>query len=271
METRARNNLFYLLRADAEDARRARRRLAVGSAFAVFLGGLLTAVGLAIVVLAVCLSIVTLVGCAAAGRALRRNRDQLRHSARSMIANVQLKAGRAADRARGFLRAALRAGRAGAAQASSTLRSAGRSIAQSRPRRAADVQHEALRLNVAGTMHRRTGSHEQAIELHRRALEILSDGGDPRAVALTQNNLALAMSHAGDDSAATSLFEVAAATVRELGDREQEGKIMANLALAHRRHGRERQCEETLRLALTRLRRDSSAYRRVEAELRRVA
>jgi hypothetical protein len=79
------------------------------------------------------------------------------------------------------------------------------------------------------------------------------------------------MSHAGDDSEATSLFEVAAATVRELGDREQEGKIMANLALAHRRNGRERQCEETLRLALTRLRRDSSAYRRVEAELRRVA
>jgi hypothetical protein len=65
--------------------------------------------------------------------------------------------------------------------------------------------------------------------------------------------------------------QISIATVRELGDREQEGRIMANLALAHRRHGRSRECEEALRVALTKLRRDSNAYRRVEAELRRVA
>src|SRR5262249_58689542 len=105
------------------------------------------------------------------------------------------------------------------------------------------------------------------IELHKRALEILSDTNDLHAVALTQNNLALAMSHAGEDPAATSLFEQAAATVSWLGDQEQEGKIMANLALAHRRHGRVRESEETLRLALTKLRPDSSAYRRVQAQL----
>src|SRR5262249_43522728 len=75
----ARNSLWYLVRADAEDARQARRRLVVGSAFAVFLGGLLTAAGLAIVVLAACLLIVALVGGTAAVRALRRNRQQLLH------------------------------------------------------------------------------------------------------------------------------------------------------------------------------------------------
>ena len=158
----------------------------------------------------------------------------------------------------------------GVAHASTALNSARHSLAQPRPRNA-ELQHEALRLNAEGTKHRRSGAHEQAIELHKRALEILNDADDLHAVALTQNNLALALSHAGDDPGATSLFEQAAATVRELGDREQEGKIMANLALAHRRHGRSDECEQALRVALSKLRRDSNAYRRVEAELLRVA
>jgi hypothetical protein len=44
---------------------------------------------------------------------------------------------------------------------------------------------------------------------------------------------------------------------------------MANLALAHRRMGRLEQYEDSLRIALTKLRRDSTAYKRVEAELSR--
>jgi tetratricopeptide (TPR) repeat protein len=233
----ARNNLWHLVRTDAQ----ARRRLVVGSAFAVFLGGLLTAAGLAFVVLGVCLLIVVLVGGTAAFRALRRNR----HRGTAAL--------RAFRRKQHLIVAQL-----------TTLASRLRA-------RRIDVQHEALRLNVAGAQHRRSGEHAQAIELHERALEMLSDTDDLHAVALTQNNLALAMSHAGDDPAATSLFEQAATTVGALGDREQEGKIMANLALAHRRQGRSQECEETLRLALTKLRRDSTAYRRVEAELSRVA
>src|SRR5690349_6523431 len=241
METRARNNLFYLLRAETDEARQARRRLAVGSAFAVFLGGLFTAVGLARIVLGLCLFVVFLVGCTAAVRALRDHRDQLRRAGRSIVTNVltglhrtgDLVHGslrslfhsvrraslRSGDRIRNLAHAGVRAANAGVAQASNAVNSVGHSIAQSRPK-SGGLEHEALRLNVAGTQHRRSGAHEQAIELHRQALEILHDGDDPRAVALTQNNLALAMSHAGDDSEATFLFEQAAATVRELGDRE---------------------------------------------------
>ena len=236
----ARSSLWYLLRADAEDARQARRRLLVGSAFAVFLGGLLTAAGLAIVVLAVCLLIVAAVGGTAAVRVGLRNRDRLHASARSSVVQV----GGAFRRSAGHAKAALHAG---VAHASSTCESIGHRAAQMSRAKRADVQHEALRLNVAGAQQRRNGAHAQAIELHRRALEILTETNDLHAVALTQNNLALAMSHAGDDPAATSLFEQAAATVRELGDREQEGKIMANLALAHRRQGRPHECEEALR------------------------
>jgi NhaP-type Na+/H+ and K+/H+ antiporter len=133
-----------LLRAVAKEARPARRRLVVGIAFAVFLGGLLTAARLAIVVLGTSLVIVVLVGSTSAVRVL-------------------------------------------ASQPASTA-----------ALRALDRQH-------------------------RHALEILSYTNDLHAVALTQNNLALVMSHAGNDPAATLRFEQAAATVRELGDQEREG------------------------------------------------
>jgi tetratricopeptide (TPR) repeat protein len=134
-----------------------------------------------------------------------------------------------------------------------------------------DLHREALRLNAAGTRHRRSGSHAEAVELHRRALEILRGLDDPRAVALTQNNLALALSHNGDDGQAIALFEEAAATLSELGEEEHEGRIMANLGLAHRRHGRHEQSENVLQLALSKLPPTSRAYETVEAELRRAS
>jgi tetratricopeptide (TPR) repeat protein len=134
-----------------------------------------------------------------------------------------------------------------------------------------DVQRQALRLNAEGTNHRRQGEYAQAVELHTRALVLLRDVDNPHALALTQNNLALALSHVGDDPTAISLFEQAVATLDALGDRENEGKIMANLALAHRRHGRTDESADVLRLALTKLERNSSAYELVEAELSRAS
>lgn len=281
MESRVRNSLWSFLRADAKEARRARRRLVFGIAFSVFLGGLLMAAGLAVVVLGTSLFIVVLIGSTSAVRAFRRNRHQLQRYVRMIVTRASRASRRSAHDAKRAFHAVLRIVNVGVAHAqrvrgSVTRRVAGGlAISRHRPRlpraRHIDVQHEALRLNVAGTKHRRSGEHAKAIELHRRALEILSDTEDLHAVALTQNNLALAMSHVGDDPAATVLFEQAAATLRELGDQEREGRIMANLALAHRRHGRVRECEDVLRLALTKLHHDSSAHRRVEAELSRVA
>ena len=132
-----------------------------------------------------------------------------------------------------------------------------------------DPHREALRLNAAGTRERRNGAHSQAAELHGRALEILQAVDDRRALALTQNNLALALSHVGDDGKAIALFEQAASTLRELGEVEHEGQVMANLGLAHRRHGRHEQSETMLELALTKLRPASRAYEAVDAELSR--
>lgn len=272
MESCARNSLWYLLRAHSAEAQRARRRLGVGIAFAVFVGGLLTAIGFAIVVLVLSLSIVVLVAATSAVRAVRRHRHGLRLLGRAMVTRV-VRALRHVD-ARG--RHAVYAVAAQATKASIfTRRRIAESAAKVRQARGLprtsyiDLQREALRLNAAGTKRRRNGAPAEAIRLHTQALEILHEAHDPHATALVQNNLALALSHVGDDRRATTLFEQAAATVRELGDADHEGRIMANLALTHRRHGRVDECDDMLALALTKLRRDSSAYKRVEAELAR--
>jgi tetratricopeptide (TPR) repeat protein len=301
MESHVRNSLWHLLRANSAEAQLARRRLGVGIAFAVFLSGLLTAIGLAMVVFALSLLLVVLIAAVSAVRAVRRHRDELRRLGRALVTSIAHAFRRAHARARqvlsagvarlsgvriaaarriaqftsrlrsvGLKREAVDLSAAGVAYLSSLRRSAARRIAQFMPRpRAVDLQREALRLNAAGTKRRRDGAPAEAIPLHTRALEILRDTHDPHATVLVQNNLALALSHAGDDRRATALFEQAAATARRLGDAEQEGRIMANLAVAHRRHGRVGECDQTLRLALTKLRRDSSAYRRVAAELTR--
>ncbi|MFY9579797.1 MAG: tetratricopeptide repeat protein [Gaiellaceae bacterium] len=134
-----------------------------------------------------------------------------------------------------------------------------------------DPRGTALRLNAAGTQYRRDGRYDEAVECHRRALEILRALDDRQAAALTQSNLALALSHAGDDGWAIGLFEEAASTLHDLGDEEHEAQIMANLGLAHRRHGRREEGDNVLELALSKLTPASSAYQAIEAELRRAS
>jgi hypothetical protein len=134
-----------------------------------------------------------------------------------------------------------------------------------------DPRRNALRLNAAGAQYRRDGLYDHSVDCHRRALEIFRALEDRKAAALTQSNLALALSHAGDDNWAIGLFEEAAATLRELGDEEHEAQIIANLGLAHRRHGRREEGDNVLELALTKLPPASSEYQAIEAELRRAS
>lgn len=287
MESARRQSLWYLLRADTRDAQRARQRLAAGTCLALFFAGLLAAVGLAVVVVAACVLFVAAVAAAGAVHALRRHRDRLSSSARSLVSEAYSaleRYGSAAWQyakqlgglshrmlARHGSQAREHAKRLpGLLETSAARAAAGVRQIQPSPR-PIDLQREALRLNAEGTNERRRGAYAEAVDLHTRALILLQDVDNPHAVALTQNNLALALSHVGDDGDAISLFEQAAATLHELGDKENEGKIMANLALAHRRHGRADESADVLRLALTKLERDSSAYELVEAELSRAS
>lgn len=137
--------------------------------------------------------------------------------------------------------------------------------------RTADPQQEALRLNATGTQLRRDGRSEEAAVCHRQALDILRSLDDRRAVALTQSNLALALSQSGDDEQAIGLFEEAASTLHDLGDEEHEAQIMANLGITHRRNGRDEEANNVLELALSKLTPSSSAYQAIEEQLRRAS
>lgn len=297
------NTLWSLVRASSAEGQRRRRRVGAGAALTMLMSGLLTAIGLGIVVLAFAAVVLVVLGGAVAARArtaywaqvrlrggriadavLRRSgivlavaRTGLRHVRRlapSTLAWLRLRApGLAkvcADHASGARRRLATSG-----ESAVTRIRAGVEHMQhqhlSQGTQPIDLQGEALRLNASGTRHRRNGAHAEAAELHRRALKLLHGLDDRRAVALTQNNLALALSHVGDDSDAIALFEEAAATLRELGEKEHEGRIIANLGLAHRRHGRYEQSENVLQLALTKLTPASRAYERVEAEVRRAS
>src|SRR5262249_28602286 len=146
MKSQACNSLGYLLRADAVEARKARRRLLVGVAFSVFLGGLLLAVGLAVVLLAASLLIVALVGGVSAVRVLRRNRHRLRHDVRSTVTHLVGTLGQGADR---VARACNRLVSVCVARAARFRISIGRNPRQ------VDAHDVALSLNVAGAKHRR--------------------------------------------------------------------------------------------------------------------
>src|SRR5437773_10844839 len=189
MESPVHNSLWYLLRTDSDEARRARRRLSVGLALALLVSGLLTAVGLAIVVFATSLAVVVLVAGMGAFRAMRRNRRRLQRSARAAVTAVGRTSSRGARRAGTFLSAQAQGLLRTSGEWSSRLRGFSRrwslgAVQQARHTwttmrvRRIDLQREALRLNAAGTKRRRSGAHAEAIELHQRALELLQNTQD---------------------------------------------------------------------------------------------
>jgi tetratricopeptide (TPR) repeat protein len=281
------NSFWELARERSVDGEVLRRRIAALAAFAVGVWGFLLAVGLGVIVLLFLGGIVVLVGAATllavwptlrsvGGDAIAYARDRSRVACGQLVALSR----RVLSAARPVLAEARThssgLARAAADSAFRIVRSVGQAARATTIRfapRAAqlDPGQEAMRLNGTGTQHRRSGRYDEARECHRQALEILQALGDRRGVALTQSNLALALSHAGDDERAVGLFEEAAAILRELGDEEHEAQIMANLGVTHRRHGRQEEGDNVLELALSKLSPASNAYQAIEAELRRAS
>lgn len=274
--TRQLDSVWQRAREDSRDGDVLRRRVAAIGALSLGVGGFLIAIGLTVVVLGFLAASVVAAGIVAflaAWPALRAFGLARLASVRerSRAAHGRIVPGwRSKQRA---ARAALIAGRARSATrartTSQTLRGATTRLAQLALRR--EPAREALRLNALGTQHRREGRYDDAVECHRQALEMLRSVDDRRGVALTKSNLALALSHAGDDGWAIGLLEEAAATLHDLGDEEYEARIMANLGAAHRRHGRPKEGADVLELALSKLSPASSAYEAIEAELKRAS
>jgi tetratricopeptide (TPR) repeat protein len=281
------NSFWELARQRSVDGEVLRRRIAAIGAIAVGFCGFLLAIGLAAVVLVFLAGIVVSVGVAALltfwprlrtfsgnGIAYTRNRSRaIRGQLLPLWRNVASAARMALIEACAHSNALAHAAAALGCRVGRSVRQTGRAATIRISTRAArfDPKREAIRLNAIGTQLRRSGRYDEAVEDHRQALEILRALGDRRGVALTQSNLALALSHAGDDVWAVGLFEEAVATLRELGDEEREAQIMANLGVTHRRHGRPEEGDNVLELALSKLSPASSAYQAIEAELRRAS
>jgi tetratricopeptide (TPR) repeat protein len=310
MRTSEQINTFWShVREDSRDGERVRRRVAAMGAVSLAGCGFLLALGLGLLVVAFVAGVLISVGLAAllavwprVGSAVRTTASGVRsraHTARTAAAPVLRGARGASSTAVASARTRgsklVRTTRTGTTAARTTGAGAlivartrslelARTALESGSRKTRDLakaarttaartdpQREALRLNAAGTQHRRDRRYDEAVECHRRALEILRDLDDRRAVALTQSNLALALSRSGDDDWAIGLFEEAAATLHDLGDDEHEAQIMANLGIAHRRQGRDEEATNVLELALAKLNPESSAYHSIEAQLRRAS
>jgi tetratricopeptide (TPR) repeat protein len=276
-------SFWELARERSVDGEILRRRIAAIGASVVGFCGFLLAIGLGVVVLVFLAGIVVSVGAAAllalwprlhsfGGDAVAHARDRSRATRGQLVplwgrglSAVRTALLEARAHSSGLADAAAASGsRVGQTARAITIRFAPRAARR-------DPKRKAIRLNATGTQRRRSGRYDEAVECHREALEILRALGDRRDVALTQSNLALALSHAGDDGWAVGLFEEAAATLRELGDEEHEAQIMANLGVTHRRHGRREEADNVLELALSKLSPASSAYQAIEAELRRAS
>jgi tetratricopeptide (TPR) repeat protein len=275
-----------------------RRRLAATAAMALLFGGFLIAIGFGAFVLAFLAALVIVIAVlvfaaywtevrsvlGVSARHLRGGSRTIAAASLPLLRQTSLHTRRGAGRAyRSSAVVAASLGRRAAVVSRSAAQSGARTtcaltrtarsttarIASHLPQ--ADPLREAFRFNATGTELRRDGRYDEAVDCHRRALEILRAHDDRRAVALTQSNLALALSHAGDGDGAIGLFEEAATTLGELGDEEHEAQIIANLGIAHRRHGRREEGDNVLELALTKLEPTSTAYQAIEAELRRAS
>jgi tetratricopeptide (TPR) repeat protein len=256
------------------------------------LGGLLTALGLVVVVFAA--SALMLVASLAVIGLRQLRRPELRDGARTAGGSVRTAAGRTTS----ALHAAReRAPRPRAPQIhvrehARELRARAKTTAAAAPARTEDFATRAFQamyrfrllrlhsidpgqrahqLNALGAQLRRDGEPEQAAEQHLAALAIVRDLGDPHAEAMTLNNLGLALAHGGSEDAAVQHLQEARDVLRDLGDEEYEARVIANLGLVHRRQGHDDEAVSLLHEALGKLPPESQAYRQVEEELLRAS
>lgn len=257
-----------------EERERLYRRALAGAGIALLVGGLLMAVSLFVLGLAVVVA--TLLGLLVAGSVSAARHVDVRPAydvAASAAAGVgeTVRTHRPHPQVRRHARGIARRAKASAARVPRSPEA----VVGSMYRvgllqvRSLDPRRRAEALNQLGARLRRDGDPELAAEQHRAALEIIRDLGDQRAEALTLNNLGLALAHSGADRAAVEYLEQAVDVLRSLGDEEHEGQAIANLGLVYRRQGQTDEAATLFQEALGKLPPASPAHRLVEEEIRR--
>jgi tetratricopeptide (TPR) repeat protein len=258
------------------DREQLRRRVLAFAGIWFLLAGFLWALGLGVVLL---LSLaLLLIGAVLAGGLWLQRRYHVERAFRAGAASIEQASREGKTRLDGLgLRRRLHRSANGVSRrahrsANGVSRRAHAFLENHRRKPAADDRGgRAHRLNELGAQLRREGDYELAVE-QRAALAIVRELGDRRAEALTLNNLALALVHTGGGvPVAVEHFEQSLFLLRELGDEELEGQVIANLGFVRRRQGRDEDAESLLHAALEKLPPESSAYRQVEEQLRRAS
>jgi tetratricopeptide (TPR) repeat protein len=227
---------------------RLRRRVVAVGGFSLLVLGFLLVIGAGRLILFL-LAIAAMAGLAfVVGRSLRGRKGTVRQAAGA----VQSAAGSAVRRP----------------VASARTRATERRDRSGERSRQRDRSQTANRLNARGVELRRQGDPQAAADAHRAALELTDD---PSTEAMTLNNLALALAHAGDERAAIDHFDASVAILREIEDAHHEGQVLANLGFLHGRSGRQEQAVFCLESALDKLEPDSRAFRHVQEQLRRAS
>jgi hypothetical protein len=265
---------WQLLKENSPRGEFARRRVAVLTAAALFLGGLLIAVGLGTLLL-------FLVGIAAIagggflvirygrpGRLQRPDLSGVRRRARQGAMRVRAASSNGATRARVAGSQVAREVRTRSADWQGWPYSGGVQPSSDDPKQ----EHErAVELNARGAQLRGDGHPEQAAEQHRQALAIFRKLGDRSGEAPTLNSLALALEAAGDTDAALERFEQALSILRDEGDERHEGRVIANLGFTMLRHGEDDRARDLLETALEKLDPESRTAQQVVDQLRRAS
>jgi hypothetical protein len=266
---------WQLLRERSPRGERLRRRITVLVGASVFLGGLLIAVGLGLLVLFVIVAV--LIGLIVGSAVWAATRVEVPQAEFARIGRGALVG---VDRARGLGSRVARdlqpvvssfveraANRARSVDWSAWPYS-GDSTSELEP----GEQHQhAVQLNAEGAQLRSEGRPEDAAERHRQALVIFRRLGDRRAEAPTLNSLALALDAAGDTESAVERFEQALSILRDLHDERHEGKVIANLGFTMLRHGDDDRARGLLEAALDKLDPESRAAQQVVEQLRRAS
>jgi tetratricopeptide (TPR) repeat protein len=137
------------------------------------------------------------------------------------------------------------------------------------PRRIAQpLERSPLELLTASTRARRNGRIERAVLTATKAADGFRQENDAHGEALALNALALAESSAGRYTDAVAALDRALQLVAQTDKRHDEGRILANLGVVHRKAGGAEAAKECLAQALERLDSDSRESEHAAALLR---
>lgn len=220
--------------------------------------------------------VLVLFGCVAAGVALavptRWHVQRLRHRAQAAAASTRTGGDRLARSLAAGTRVATAAARSRSERVARTAAARApvvKAQVEQLPRRIAQpLERSPVELLTISTRARRNGRIERAVATATKSADGFRKENDAHGEALALNALALAEASAGRYTEAVAALDRALQLVAQTDKRHDEGRILANLGVVHRKAGGAEAAKECLAQALERLDSDSRESEHAAALLR---